>query len=73
MTLPKVVISHTHSIAQVSKGSHKTFKALCLLYVPPGLTLTNSTFCPENAFMSFVLFSEQTAIIFLYSIKWLAL
>jgi len=65
LTLPKVVISHTHSIAQVSKGSHKIFKALCLLYVPPGLTLTNSTFSPESAFISFVCFLEQTTIIFL--------
>jgi hypothetical protein len=42
-----------------------------LLYVPPGLTLTNSTFCPQSVFMCFVWISEQRAIISLYSINWL--
>jgi hypothetical protein len=42
-----------------------------LLYVPPGLTFTNSTFCPHSVFMCFVWISEQTAIISLYSINWL--
>jgi len=31
----------------------------------------NSTFCPHSVFMCFVWIWEQTAIIFLYSIKWL--
>jgi hypothetical protein len=35
------------------------------------LTFNNSTFCPHSAFMCFVWISEQTAIISLYSIKWL--
>jgi hypothetical protein len=39
------------------------------LYVPPGLTFTNSTFCPRSIFMCFVWISEQTAIISLYSIN----
>jgi hypothetical protein len=43
----------------------------CLLYVPPGLTFTNSTFCPHSVFMCFVWISEQTAIISLYNINWL--
>jgi hypothetical protein len=47
------------------------FKAQRLLYVPPGLTLSNSTFCPHSVFMCFVWISEQTAIISLYSINWL--
>jgi hypothetical protein len=47
------------------------FKALQLLYVPPGLTFTNSTFCPHSVFMCFVWISEQTVIISLYSINWL--
>jgi len=34
------------------------------------LTFNNSTFCPHNVFMCFVI-SEQTAIISLYSIDWL--
>jgi hypothetical protein len=42
-----------------------------LLYAPPGLTFTNSTFCPHSVFMRFVWISEQTAIISLYSINWL--
>jgi hypothetical protein len=45
------------------------FKAQWLLYVPPGLTFTNSTFCPHSVFMCFVWISEQTAIISLYSIN----
>jgi hypothetical protein len=45
--------------------------AQCLLYVPPGLTFTNSTFCPHSVFMCFVWISEQTAIFSLYSINWL--
>jgi ribosomal protein S26 len=47
------------------------FKAHWLLYVAPGLTFTNSTFCPHSVFMCFVWISEQTAIISLYSINWL--
>jgi hypothetical protein len=47
------------------------FKAQWLLYVPPGLTFTNSTFCPHSVFMCFVWISEKTAIISLYSINWL--
>jgi hypothetical protein len=50
---------------------HQPFKAQQSLYVPPGLTFTNSTFCPHSIFMCFVLISEQTAIISLYSINWL--
>jgi hypothetical protein len=46
-----------------------TPKAQWLLYVPPGLTFTNSTFCPHSVFMCFVWISEQTAIISLYSIN----
>jgi len=33
------------------------------LYVPPGLALNNSTFCPQNAVMCTVWFSVHTAII----------
>jgi hypothetical protein len=39
------------------------------LYIPTGLTFTNSTFCPHSVFMCFVWISEQIAIISLYSIK----
>jgi hypothetical protein len=35
------------------------------------LTFTNPTFCPHTVFMRFVLISEQTAIISLFSINWL--
>ena len=47
------------------------YKAQWSLYVPPGLTFANSTFCPHSVFMCFVWIWEQTAIISLYSIKWL--
>jgi hypothetical protein len=33
------------------------------LYVPPGLTFTNSPFCPHSVFMCFVWIWDQTAII----------
>jgi hypothetical protein len=36
------------------------------------LTLANSTFCPHSVCMCFVWIWEQTAIISLYSVKWLA-
>jgi hypothetical protein len=48
-----------------------TPKAQWSLYVPPGLTFTNSMFCPHSVFMCFVWISEQTAIISLYNINWL--
>ena len=38
------------------------------LYIPPGLTFRNSTFCPHSVFMCSVWISEQTAIISLYNI-----
>jgi hypothetical protein len=40
----------------------KPFEAQWSLYVPPGLILKNSTFCPHSVFMCFVWISEQTAI-----------
>ena len=53
------------------KGPRVPFKAQWLLYVPPSLTFSNSTFCPHSVFMCFVWIWEQTAIISLYSINWL--
>jgi hypothetical protein len=44
-------------------------RAQWLLYVPPGLTFTNSTLCPHSVFWCFVYISDQTAIISLYSIS----
>jgi len=41
-------------------------------YAPSGLTFNHSTFCPHSVFMYFVWISEQTAIISLYTINWLA-
>jgi hypothetical protein len=42
-----------------------------VVYVQPGLTLKNSTFCPHSVFKCFVRISKQTAIISLYSTNWL--
>jgi hypothetical protein len=39
------------------------FRFQLLLNAPPGLTLLNSTFFPQNVFMCFVKISEKTAII----------
>jgi hypothetical protein len=44
-------------------------RAQWLLCVPPGLTFTDSTFCPHSVFRCFVHISEQTAFTFLYSIS----
>jgi hypothetical protein len=49
----------------------QTAKALCLLYLSPGLTFNNPTFCPHIVCVCFVWVWEQTAIISLYSIDWL--
>jgi len=54
-----------------SKVLSESAEAQWLLYVPPGLTHTNSTFCLHSVFVFFVWIREQTAIISLYSIKWL--
>jgi hypothetical protein len=54
---------------------YRTVVTICTarwsLYVPPGLTFNNPTFCPHSVFMCFVCIWEQTAIISLYSINWL--
>jgi hypothetical protein len=44
------------------------FKALQLLYVPPGLTFENSIYC-WHCFMSCVWISEQESTIALYSVR----
>jgi hypothetical protein len=36
--------------------------ALWLLYIPPGVTTTTSTFCPHSVFMCFVWIWEQTVV-----------
>jgi len=51
----------------VFKTEKYPFKGTWLLYV----TCSNSKFYPHGVFMCFVLISEQTAIISLYSINWL--
>jgi len=51
------------------KWGELCLNALKSLYVPPGLTCNNSTFCPRSVFVCFVWIWEQTAIISLYSIN----
>jgi len=63
--LKAVLIQVTHFVTT----DFQPFSALCLLYVPPALTLINPTLCPHSAFMCFVWISEQTAIISLYNIN----
>ena len=46
---------------------YRTVVTVCIA----SLTLTNSTFIPHSVFVCFEWISEQTAIISLYSIKWL--
>jgi hypothetical protein len=50
---------------------YNPFKVQWALYVPPGLTFRNSTFCPHCVCMCYAWITVQTAIIFLYSINWL--
>ena len=45
-----------------------TLKAQSWFYVPPELSVRNSSFCPPNVFMCFL---WKTAIISLYNINWL--
>jgi len=45
------------------------FKIQWSLYVPAGVTLKSSTFCPHSESVCFVWVSEQTVIISLYSIN----
>jgi hypothetical protein len=66
---PRYQIKNTVSNTRFVLWVFKPHKAQRLLYVPPGLTFTNSTFCPHLVFMCFVWISEQTAIISLYSIN----
>jgi hypothetical protein len=46
------------------------FKAQWLLYIPPGLTINNSTFYPRSITYVFLWIWKQTAIISLYNIDW---
>jgi hypothetical protein len=48
-----------------------TLKPQWSLYVPPGLSIKYSTFCPHGVFMCFLWIWEQTTIISLYSNNWL--
>jgi hypothetical protein len=62
---------HKYYAIHSSLSLYNPFKAQWLIYIRPGLTFTNSTFCPQSIFMCFVWISKQTAIISLYSINWL--
>jgi len=55
----------------LKSSGHYMYHQVWSLYVPPSLTLKNSTLCPHSVFMCSVWISEQTAIISLYSINWL--
>ena len=58
--------------AELCKGSRISlpFKAHWLIHMPPDLALRNSAFSPNSVFMYFMWISKQTAIIFLYDLKW---
>jgi hypothetical protein len=67
-------VEYTTAANVLTNGGLRLFVCYgdCLLFcVRPGLTFTNSAFCPHSVFMCFVWISEQTAIISLYSINWL--
>ena len=68
---PLLLHQHNSKYLTIQTQAVKSFKAQWLLFLQPGLTFTNSTFCPHSIFMRFVWISEQTAIISLYSINWL--
>ena len=52
-------------------GAGWLFTVQWSLYVPPCLIFNISTLGPHSVFMCFVWISEQTAIIYIYSINWL--
>ena len=49
--------------------STQPMKSKWLICVPPGLTLKNATFCPQNAFTCFIFISEEIAISSIYCIE----
>jgi hypothetical protein len=49
----------------------RMFKVQWLLYIPSGLIIKITTFCPHSAYNCCVEVWEHTAYISLYSIKWL--
>ena len=52
-------------------SSLNPLKSQWLLYVPPGLTLSNSQFCPRSVCVCVFCADLRTAIISLYSINWM--
>jgi hypothetical protein len=62
-TLPRCEAPHEAGLPR----TYRTVVTICTT----SLTFTNSTFCPHSVFMYFVWTSEQTAIIYLFSTKWL--
>ena len=46
-------------------------KAPWLLYLPPGLTIKNSTFLPKSILSYFLWFSQKAAEFCLHNINWL--
>jgi len=50
----------------------QSFKTQWSLCIPLGLKVHNSTFRPHSVFMCFVWIWDQTAIISIYNINWLA-
>jgi hypothetical protein len=66
-----VFITETECVYCAVRTGSLPSKAQWLLYVPPGLTYKNSTFCPHNVFLCFVWIWEQTTIISLHSVSWL--
>jgi hypothetical protein len=85
MIMTETKISSLFAIAHVKMGTtaddkekhvaslQQPVNAKLSLYVQPGLTFTNSIFCPHSACMCFVRISIQTAIISLYDIIWLVI
>jgi len=67
----QILLNRLH-INPLNPSGHYMYRQWSL-YVPPALTLTNSTFCPHSVFMCFECISEQTAIISIYCINWLVL
>ena len=67
----KTVRSNAHSLTPFVQDTLQPFQAQWSLYVPPRLTLKNSTFCPHSVFMCFLRISEQTAIISRYLLTYL--
>jgi len=72
----RLIVSRDHygipDFNPLKPSGYCIYICICMyMYIPPALTVSNSTFFPHSVFMCFVWIWEQAAIISLYNINWL--